>query len=463
MAPTGLSGSFRDPAGRLFVADGIVYRRIDAPGREAYDRLMQSGLYDALIRDGLLVAHDDLGPSADHPGAHTVIRPEQVPMVSYPYEWCFSQLQDAALVTLRAQRRALELGMSLKDASAYNVQFLRGRPILVDTLSFEPHRPRPWFAYRQFCQHFYAPLLLASAVDARLTRLSQLFIDGVPIGLASRLLPYRSLARAGPLLHIHLHAVGERRWSSGNTPGKPQEGRASTPRAALALVDSLERAVERLRWTPKSDWSSYYGEQASYESDAFAHKADILERWLERVHPRRVWDIGANTGHFSKLAARQGASVVAFDRDPACVETLYREVRGSGSGTRVDSDILPLVCDLANPSPSIGWASEERMTIEARGPADLVLALALVHHVAIGNNVPLPSFAAYLARLGRRAIVEFVPKSDRMVQRMLASRDDVFDRYTSGEFERAIEERFTIEDRAELTPSSRTAYLLAAR
>ena len=418
---------------------------------------MHSGLYDSLVRDGLLVRHEDLGPLPDQPGAMTVIRPEQVPMVSYPYEWCFSQLREAALVTLRVQRRALEFGMWLKDASAYNVQFLAGRPVLIDTLSLEPYRPSPWLAYRQFCQHFYAPLLLA-ARDLRLARIQQLFVDGVPIGLASGLLPRSSWLRAGPLLHVHLHALGERRWAASNDGADGVDHRSSSPRAALALVDSLERAIDGLRWSPKSNWTSDDDEQASYAAESFAHKVNVITHWLERIRPSRLWDLGANTGYFSKLAARQGALTLALDADAACVEALSQETRREPVG-----ELLPLVYDLTNPSPAIGWANEERMTLEERGPADMVVALALVHHVSIGNNVPLTAFADYLVRLGRRAIVEFVPKSDPMAKRMLATREDVFDDYTGDRFEHAFAARFVIDERVALTGSNRVIYLMTVR
>lgn len=458
--PTRLPGSFRDPAGHILISDGTVYRRIEPAGREAYDRLMQSGLYDALVADNLLIAHEDLGPSAEHPGASTILRPEQIPMVSYPYEWCFSHWRDAALVTLRGQRRALEFGMSLKDATAYNVQFLRGRLVLIDTLSFEPYAGGPWVAYRQFCQHFYAPLLLMSAVDGQLGRLARPFVDGIPLGLAAKLLPRRSWLKPGPLFHIHLHAAAERRWaartrSDGPKGSSPKPGGA---RRILALVDSLERAIQALRWKPRSDWASYYDEGATYDSAAFARKSDTVGAWLARLRPAHVWDLGANTGQFSKLAARHGAEVVACDADVACIELLYREARSQNLST-----LLPLVFDLSNPSPAIGWANEERLTLQERGPADLIMALALVHHLAIGNNVPLPSLASYFARLGRRAIVEFVPKSDPMVRHMLASREDVFTDYTLEGFERSLAGRFTIDERVTLSPSDRVLYLLTAR
>jgi hypothetical protein len=448
-------GAFRDPAGQVFVADRTLYRSINPSGRAGYERLMQSGLYSALVADRLLIPHDDLGAQPTRPEAWTIIRPEVVPMVSYPYEWCFSQLRDAAATLLRIQSRALEFGLSLKDASAYNVQFVGGHPVLIDTLSFEPARPGPWVAYRQFCQHFYAPLLLASAADPDLGRLSQLFIDGVPLSLASRLLPRRTYLKAGPLMHIHLHAAASGRLASKSRPDgslkKRRDGRA-TP----LVIESLERAIAALKPTARSDWASYYTDQPSYETAAFARKVQTVTEWIDRLRPRLVWDLGANTGQFSKIAAQYSSNVIAFDRDPVCVDLLYREVKRE----RIET-ILPLFTDFTSPGPAIGWANEERMTLEQRGPADLLLALALVHHLAIGNNVPLEDFANYLARLGRHAIVEFVPKSDPMVQQMLADRDDIFDAYDAKSFERACLSAFRIVERVTLPPSERTLYFLS--
>ena len=464
---TRLSASFRDPAGHVFLHNGSVHRHIETVGLASYRALMDSGLYAALIADGTLIEHEDLGPVAMAPGAATVIRPVQIPMVSYPYEWCVSQLRDAALVTLKAQRTALRFNMVLKDASAYNVQFLRGRPVLIDTLSFEPYAGGPWVAYRQFCQHFYAPMLLAGTRDPRLARMAAIFIDGVPLPIASRLLPRRSYLRPGALFHIHLHAAGERRWADARrgtasavsgTPSPVTSLPPTNTRDVMALVDSLERAVLNVRWTARSQWSSYYEDRTSYSSDEFARKSAVVTRWLEQLRPGVVWDMGANTGHFSKAADRVGAMAVAFDSDPACVETLYREVREQHV-----EQILPLVLDLANPSPAIGWANNERLTLEGRGPVDLVLALALIHHLAIGNNVPLPAVAEYLGRLGRRAIVEFVPKADPMVRQMISGRSDVFSDYNEEAFEHACTRTFHIDERLSLGPSNRTLYLMTTR
>jgi ribosomal protein L11 methylase PrmA len=216
--------------------------------------------------------------------------------------------------------------------------------------------------------------------------------------------------------------------------------------------------VAKARWTPKSQWSSYYADQPSYGPEAFAAKVDLVTAWLDRVRPATVWDLGANTGRFSRIAAQHASLVAAFDADAACVETMYQEARAE----KLDR-LLPLVSDLSNPSPAIGWANEERLTLEQRGPADMVLALALVHHLAVGNNVPLPAIAAYFARLGRQLIIEFVPKSDAMVQGMLAGRRDIFDAYTAAQFEEAFAAHFRVDQRATLVSSDRVLYLMTAR
>jgi ribosomal protein L11 methylase PrmA len=379
-----------------------------------------------------------------------------VPIISYPYEWCFSQLKDAALATLAIQLRALEQGMALKDASAYNIQFVGGRPVMIDTLSFEQYREgEPWVAYRQFCQHFLAPLALMSRTDVRLGQLSRVYIDGVPLDLAARLLPGGTRWSFGLATHIHMHARTQRRYADRRGTAKR---RPVTKLALTGIVKSLEGTVRGLKWRPSgTEWAEYY-DATNYSSGAFRNKQGLVERFLDRVRPRTAWDLGANTGEFSRLAAQRGIPTVAFDIDPAAVEKNYLDCRERG-----EENVLPLVLDLTNPSPGIGWENEERMDLRSRGPADLVMALALVHHLAISNNLPLPKVARFFSRVGAKLIVEFVPKSDSQVRRLLSTREDIFPGYTREEFERCFGERFEILDSAPVEGSERTLYLMERR
>ena len=450
-------GSFRDPSGFVFERDGGIYRQVNQAYRLDYDRKVESGLARSLIDEGLLIPHREVDERpVDARSAYKVLRADRVPFISYPYEWCFGQLKAAALLTLGLQRRSLAHGMSLKDASAFNVQFVGGRAIFIDTLSFETYREgEPWVAYRQFCQHFLAPLALMSRVNPQLNQLFRPSLDGVPLDLAARLLPLRAWLDPRLLIHIHLHARAQRAY--GDEAGKVAR-RPFPKRALLGLIDSLESAVESFRWEPSgTEWADYY--DATNYTDASAEaKARLVAGFLDAANPTTVWDLGANTGRYSQLAADRGAATVAFDVDPACVERNYRGVVARG-----EANLLPLRLDLMNPSPSLGWDHRERLSLEDRGPCDLAMALALVHHLAIANNVPLGRIAAFFRRITRALIVEFVPKSDSQVRRLLAGRPDIFDDYTLEGFESAFVEHFAIERSERLVDGDRTLYLMRAR
>jgi hypothetical protein len=452
-----LGSSFRDPAGFVFRTEGLVYRQVSDLYAEPYDQLMASGLYRTLTERRLLIPHAEVHLTArPTTGVHKILRPEQIRSLSYPYEWCFGQLKDAALTTLAIQRTAIEHGMSLKDASAYNIQFRGCQPVLIDTLSFEIYKEgQAWTGYRQFCQYFLAPLALMSTVDVRLAQLLRIHIDGVPLDLASRLLPARTYLRPSLLLHVHLHAQAQRRFSkSAVKPRRRPMGR----NALLGLIDSLQSAVEALRWEPHGTVWAEYDQNTHYSSEARRHKEDIVRAFLATTDARMVWDLGANCGRFSRMAAAQHGFAVAFDSDYGAVESHYRICRDAGETT-----ILPLVLDLTNPSPALGWAHDERLAWAQRGPVDVVLALALIHHLAIGNNVPLPRIAELLHRLGARLIIEFVPKGDPQVQPLLASRDDVFGEYSQVPFERAFERHFRIRQSIPIRDSQRVLYLMERR
>jgi ribosomal protein L11 methylase PrmA len=455
--------SFRDPSGFVFRGqDGRLYRQINRSYAEEYRRFVDGGLYAELVGAGLLVEHQDalLSCRMTDDACHVVV-PREIGFVSYPFEWSFSGLKEAAQLTLEIARRALRCGMSLKDASAYNVQFDGGRPVFIDTLSFERYQEgKPWVAYGQFCRHFLAPLALMAKTDIRLHRLLSLYLDGVPLDLAVEMLPWGAVLRPGLLLHVRMHAWFVARHARKSQPeNSPSANRPRLDRRGLErLIESLQRTTDGLTWTPgKTLWADYYASH-SYSSESFEKKRRIVGEQLDLLKPRSVWDLGANTGVFSRLASQRGILTVAFDVDPACVEMNYQACRKEG-----ERHLLPLCMDLANPSPAIGWDHSERRSLAERGPADLALALALIHHLAIGNNLPFDRILEFLQRIARHAIIEFVPKQDPQVQRLLRSRVDIFSDYHEGAFESAVTRRFSIQLRQPLEEGGRVMYVLKAR
>ncbi|MFQ5872424.1 MAG: SAM-dependent methyltransferase [Dehalococcoidia bacterium] len=448
-----IRSSFRDPSGFLFYRDGTILRQVNLSYKEEYEHLLNSGLYDTLVEGDLLIPHREEDVRSECDGAYKVIRPDSVTFISYPYEWCFSQLKAAALTTLRVQKIAIEYGMSLKDCSAYNIQFSGGKPILIDSLSFERLvQGRQFVGYRQFCQHFLAPLLLMSYRDVRLNQLLRIYIDGVPLDLTSVLLPRRTRLSFSLYSHIHLHAKSEKLFAGSRLPERYRRGHRF---GVISLVENLESLIRDLTWKPsKTAWTDYY-DSSSYSAYSFDHKKQLVEELLDKLRPRMVWDLGSNTGQLSRIASGMGIETISFDSDPACVEMSYRECVREG-----ETHLLPLVLDLTNPSPAIGWNNEERATLAERGPTDTILALALLHHLAIGNNVPFDMIASSLSSLCSSLVIEFIPKDDPQVQRLLSSREDVFSDYDQDAFEDAFGAYFSIELCSGIRETERSIYLM---
>jgi len=447
-------GSFRDPSGFVFYREESILRQINLVYKENYDFFIKSGLYKRLTDSNLLIPHEETDINGPEPGRlYKVIKPEKIPFISYPYEWCFSQMKDAALATLAIQKISLSFGMSLKDCSAYNIQFKKGKPIFIDTLSFEKYKEgRPWVAYRQFCQHFLAPLVLMSYKDIRLNQLLRVYIDGIPLDLASSLLPFYARCKFSLLVHIHLHAKAQKHFS--NRTAKITKGRI-TRLSFMGLVDSLDSAIRKLRWNAQgTEWGDYY-DNVNYSPEGFRHKMTIVSDFLEKLNPKVAWDLGANIGVFSRILSDKKIRVISFDIDPAAVEKNYIQCTAKG-----EKNILPLLLDLTNPSPGIGWNNKERMSLLERGPADIVFALALIHHLAISNNLPLNEIADFFSRICDSLIIEFVPKEDTQVRRLLSIRKDIFPNYTQQNFEDEFEIFFVIRESVPVRSSQRILYLM---
>lgn len=337
------SGSFRDPSGTVFTRNGEVLRAVFAPGAESYARAKEKGIFERLEGKGLLVPHEEIAPDGEGVPAGTVfclVHP-RLPMVSYPWEWTFSMLKDAALLHLDLMEELLPRGFWLRDASAFNVQFDGKRVLLIDTLSLGERIPdSPWVAYRQFCSHFLAPLALAAYRDIRTLALWRNYIDGYPLDLAVRMLPWRARYRPGLWMHLTLHASFQRKADRREDLGGPAA--AKTPKVSdqglTGLVRSLRRTVEKLQWREGESLWKAYGEIRTYSSEDLGDKADFVSRALDAVKPRTVWDLGANTGEFSELAASRGAFVAAVDSDAVCTEFMYGKLTGEKGAARPPPD-----------------------------------------------------------------------------------------------------------------------------
>ena len=450
-----VSGSFRDPSGFLFTRKGVLYRQINQNYQQDYEALNTSGLYDLLVGLELLIPHQEV--SVDIPldnKVYKVIKPSFITNISYPYEWSFSQLKDAALLTLEIQRLALTKDLTLKDASAYNVLFNNGKPIFIDTLSFEIlPQGLPWVAYRQFCQHFLAPLALMAKKDINLGQLLKTNIDGIPLRLASKLLPFRSRIDFSLAIHIHLHARSQAQYENKQFD-RENIKRCFTKTSFFALIDNLSSSIKKLKWDPiGTEWHDYYEENNNYGRGSLNSKEQIVRELLEKESPAVTWDFGSNTGRFSRIAAEFSQTVCAWDIDPACVEINYRSVKQNR-----DRKIIPLLLDLTNPTPSLGWNNDERMSMTDRGPVDLILALGLIHHLAISNNLPLDKIAKFFNGLTNVLIIEFVPKTDSQVKKLLLNRHDIFPLYEQKSFEKFFLVYFSIEAQKIIPDTDRTLY-----
>ncbi|MFH1283282.1 MAG: SAM-dependent methyltransferase [bacterium] len=448
-----LHGSFRDPNGNIFIKNGRICRSIKKTYQQNYDFLIDSGLYGNLISNNLLIPHLEANHFDKDENEYKIIEPEIIPFISYPYEWCFDQLKDSALTTLEIQKTALEYNMILKDASAYNLQFKNGRPILIDTLSFEIYdEGSPWIAYRQFCENFLAPLALMSYVDCDLLNLLKTYLDGIPLSTAKNLLHYKARFNMSLLLNIYLQNLTKTISESKNIGHRTYFIKKNK---LTVLMNQLEESITKLKVKKSSTvWTNYY-DIADYTENGMNHKKLIVESYLQETKPAIVWDLGANDGRFSKLASRKGILTVSIDKDHSAVEENYLISKSDSDGF-----ILPLVIDITNPSPKLGFKLEERMSLIDRGPADTVIALGLIHHLIITNNIPINFVASFFNAISRFLIIEFIPEYDSKAKMMLERKKYFHKDLTQERFEAEFKKFFNILKITKIKDSERILYLL---
>jgi ribosomal protein L11 methylase PrmA len=449
------AGSFRDPAGYVFSQGRDIFRTVNAIAFEDFRKVRASGVVEEMVNRGLLIPSEVIELDASDRGTFVgargeipeiVIRHPKVPFISYPYEWTFEQLKDAALAHLDLQIRCLEYGVALSDASPFNMQFFEGRFRHIDILSLKPYvEGEPWRGYNQFCRMFLAPLLVEAWSGISFQPMLRGQIDGLDLHDVSRMLPKSKLwSSINALLHISFQSKVLARASSTNSnSANPRKVSLPKPRFKTLLLElnswisSLHSGRNR-----HSYWSEYAVDN-TYTSETRRTKLDFIRDWASKVQGGMIWDIGGNTGEFSKAALDAGAALsIIFDSDIDSLEKAYAEAK---RGT----PILPLLVDLANPSPQQGWNQRERAGLNERSRPDGLIALAVIHHLAIGKNLPLQEVVHWLVDAAPEGVIEFVPKTDPMIVEMLFDREDIFIDYDESHFLAYLSEK------AEITRSTR--------
>ena len=448
--------SFRDPDSRVFyAANGDVCRALSAAGLADWRRLSETTFFAKLVGEGRIVGSELVDAPAELDGYEAVLRHERIPFVSYPYEWCFGMLRDAALLQLDLVAAALAEDMILKDASPYNVQWRGSRPVFVDVGSFERLRPgEPWAGYRQFCTLFLYPLLLQAWKRVPFNPWLRGSLEGISPTELRGLLSLRDRFRRGALTHVVLHSRLDRRYEA--KEGVRRELKSAGFHTGLieANVNGLRKLVRRLESRPQPSAWSNYGPTTTYSHEDAERKASFVRAAAGSRRWGLLWDLGCNDGRYTRIAAEHADYAVGFDGDAAVIERLYGELRSEGNDA-----ILPLTVDLADPSPALGWRARERSPLWERGRPDLTLCLAFLHHLVIGGNVPLADAVDWLRSLGGALVVEFVTRDDAMAKRLLArKREGLHVDYERGVFERLLGEAFDVERAEELAGGARVLY-----
>jgi len=447
--------SFRDPCGFITYENDRVLRVVNKVYEKEYIHFTKSGLSEVLISKGLLIPHKEI--TADKIYSATqfkVLEANRIPFISYPYEWCFSQMKDAAILTLEIQETAIEYGMKLKDATPYNIQFHHGKAIFIDTLSFDlAENNYEWKAYKQFCEFFLTPLCLMAYKDPRLNILLKNFINGIPLDLGIKLLPTRALFKPSVFLHLYLHNKFQ---NSKKANSNSQPKRTISKQQHKSLITYLKSFIQGMSLPDiNTEWEGYYSETKGEKPTYLTSKEKHIEEFIKNLNPGIIWDIGANDGHFSRIASKYAKQVISIDYDWRCIEHNYSEFKRNNI-----QNILPLISDLVNPSGGIGWNNEERKPLFSRSEKpNLIIALALMHHI-INANVPFHKLLDLLSYTSEYVILEFIPRSDPKAEFIFRSRGADWKYIDEQEFENIIQSKFDIVKKQPTEGSSRVLYLL---
>lgn len=457
-------GSFRDPASTVLRDGDRVLRGLGAEATAAFESTGATTAYREAVAAGRIVGTRRLDPGevpAELAGRfEAVLEHEAIPFISYPYEWSFSMLQDAGALHLELLLASLEEGITMKDGYSFNLQFRGAEPTFIDVGSFEPVRPGPWIGYRQYCQTFLYPLMLEAHLGVPFQRTLLGHLDGIPPQEMAKLLRGTKKYRKGVFRNVTVQAAADRRFDRGGR--QTQEDLAASGFGAelnKALTKKLLRTTTALRSErSESAWVAYRNTCSYSDADREAKERFIREVVADR-RPQTAWDLGANDGVYARIVAERSEQVLAVDYDDVTVDAMYRSFKADGV-----RNILPLVMNLVDPSPARGWRNGERRAFTERGRPDLVLALALIHHLALAANVPLPQIVEWFAEIGGTLVVEFVEPGDPMADRLLGNKAaGLFPDYRIEEFERLLGERYQVTSHLRLPSGGRTLYVAEPR
>ena len=449
------SASFRDPSGYVFVDNSIVKRCILPIYFDQYKALKDQGVFDKMFKAGMLIKHKELSISE----SNIVIQPEQIPFITYPYEWSFNQYKEAALLTLKLQKYSLKHGFSLKDASSFNIAFYKGKAIFIDTLSFDFYQENsPWRAFKQFVTHFLGPLVLAHYHGAQSLKLMSNFIDGIPIKMLASMLPFKT--KFNPFLYSNVHLLVKFEDKHNEDYQGKTKSISLSKKAQLNIIDSLYNYIKKLSLKEHSEWGNYY-DKTNYTDNAFSLKSKIINIWLAQVKAKTIIDIGGNDGTFVRRINCEIEQALVCDIDNNAVDLNHRASR-----TNKETYILPFVLDILNPSGAIGFNNKERFSFLKRindfNP-DITLALAVIHHMSLSGNITFEMSAEFFASFSKYLIIEFPKREDSWVQRLLNNKGEFknhFVFYNVENFELGYSTYFTIVEKQHIKGSKRIMYFL---
>ncbi|MCH7971968.1 MAG: class I SAM-dependent methyltransferase [Chloroflexi bacterium] len=452
------ASSLRDPWGFMVEDDrGTLLRQINPPLANSSRKFFDSKLYSSMVAQHQLVEHKYRSSEFADETTSAVFEPRRLPVVTYPYEWPFSLLKKAALLTLDIQISAVDAGFTLRDGTAFNVLFEGLQPIFIDFGSFDVRTDdKPWVGYKQFCEHFLAPLSLAARYRLPVQQFNSGNMDGFPLGVASSIMPMRSWLNWGLLWHLHLHAKSIRRNSKRKR--LDSETKSVSMRGLKGVLTSLRNTVRSLDYPiEKSDWATYYRDN-SYSDRTMSHKEELIDQWLASG-PKSdlIVDLGGNAGRFSEIASRYANNVVLVDSDHDSVELAAREFDKRGL-----ANIYTVVLDLTDSSNGRGWEGHERSTFYSRIKPQKSLALALIHHLVIGAGIPMERVASHFREITPSLLIEFVPPGDPMVDLLIANKSGQHHEYSVTKFEQAFAEHYSLNKKQDLADSGRVLYEFVA-